>query len=143
MVAQNVDPQSKTAKVAQGKHRERPTDPIQPVRGTPSDPGPGGPANPGEEGPDGRPAPVNPVDEESRRAEAERVQRRREQANGDARGESEQPVDLTRGNIDRAVQYIMSALNRSREAWDADDSRAFDAALRDLDNALTEMGRKA
>ncbi len=142
MVAQNVNPQSKTAKVAQGKHHERPTDPVHPVRGTPDDPGPGGPANPGEEGPDGRPAPVNPVDEQAREAEAERVRRRQEQADGDGRGESERPTELTRGNIDRAVQYIMSALNRSREAWEADDGRAFEAARRDLDNALAEMGQK-
>lgn len=159
MVAQHVSPESKAMKVAQkndpqggkpasGPHDERRHGPQPsnnrppPVRGTPADPGPGGPAIPGAPGPDGLPAPVNPSDEEGRDEQARRVRQRLEQANQTGRGPGEEAIDLNRGNIDRAEQYINSARTQAREAWDNDDHRAFDAALRDLDSALTEMGRK-
>jgi len=141
MVAHHVSPESKVMKTAQNRRDEPRNDRPPPVRGTPADPGPGGPAIPGGEGPDGRPAPVNPQGQEARHDEAERVQDRLDQANATARPKAERGTDMTHGNIDRAVQYIRSAMSRGREAWDQNDGRENEAARRELDNALRELGQ--
>lgn len=169
MVAQHVNPESKTMKKARNPERparETPTGAgpgpgqpapgtdIPPQRGTPADPGPGGPSRPGELGADGLPKAVNPIDEDARRDEDTRQGRAMRQAldagpDGTGRNRTRsRGREMRRGNLERAAQYARKAashLDEHGKGWADDELREIadddlHEAVKALGDALTELG---